>query len=463
MTPLTEKISYFNVSERKLFLRIIDVVILISSLYLASLFINFTYINFSNSIVLTKIILLVFYFLIFGQIFQLYGLGISNNKYLTVRSLVLTVFVTTILYIFTPYFSPVLPSNRLQIIYFFLLSFIPILLWRFIYISLIFSPKYFKSVIFIGNSERIKKLLTQVNSDSFHNVHAYLSDKEVERVNGYIDISKTTISSILENNAISEVIVSKRDLSDEVVNRLNKELILLFEKGVNIVSYETFYEDVNVRIPREYLDHNFYRHINFSKNNSNNFYLFGLRIVDILLSLVGAIGFLCVIPLIFIGNIIANRGPLFYTQLRVGKNGKPFRIFKLRSMVRDAEKGVAVWAKKNDTRITTFGNFLRRTRLDEMPQFFNIIKGDMSLIGPRPERPEFVKDLEDKIPFYAIRHVVRPGLTGWAQVNYPYANTIEEQETKLRYDLYYIKERSAFLDFKIFIKTFTTVLYFKGQ
>ncbi len=463
MNPLAEKISYFNVSERKLFLRIIDVVILISSLYLASLFINFTYINFSNDAINTKIVLLVFYFLIFGQIFQLYGLDVSNNKYLTVRATILTVFATTILYIFTPYFSPVLPSNRLQIVYFFLLSFIPILLWRFIYISLIFSPKYFKSIVFVGNSERIKKLLTQVYNDSYHDVSAYLSDKEIKGINGFIDISKTTIASILADNSITEVVVSKRDLSEEVVNRLKKELIVLFEQGVNIVSYETFYENVNVRIPREYLDHNFYRHINFSKNNSNNFYLFGLRFVDILLSVIGALCFLCVIPLIFIGNVMANRGPLFYTQLRVGENGKVFRIFKLRSMIKDAEKGGAVWAKKDDTRITAFGKFLRRTRLDEMPQFFNIIKGDMSLIGPRPERPEFVKDLEAKIPFYAIRHVIRPGLTGWAQVNYPYANTIEEQETKLRYDLYYIKERSAFLDFKIFIKTFTTVLYFKGQ
>ncbi|WP_282073715.1 exopolysaccharide biosynthesis polyprenyl glycosylphosphotransferase [Polaribacter atrinae] len=460
---MAEKISYFNVSERKLFLRIIDVVILISSLYLASLFINFTYINFSNDAINTKIVLLVFYFLIFGQIFQLYGLDVSNNKYLTVRATILTVFATTILYIFTPYFSPVLPSNRLQIVYFFLLSFIPILLWRFIYISLIFSPKYFKSIVFVGNSERIKKLLTQVYNDSYHDVSAYLSDKEIKGINGFIDISKTTIASILADNSITEVVVSKRDLSEEVVNRLKKELIVLFEQGVNIVSYETFYENVNVRIPREYLDHNFYRHINFSKNNSNNFYLFGLRFVDILLSVIGALCFLCVIPLIFIGNVMANRGPLFYTQLRVGENGKVFRIFKLRSMIKDAEKGGAVWAKKDDTRITAFGKFLRRTRLDEMPQFFNIIKGDMSLIGPRPERPEFVKDLEAKIPFYAIRHVIRPGLTGWAQVNYPYANTIEEQETKLRYDLYYIKERSAFLDFKIFIKTFTTVLYFKGQ
>jgi lipopolysaccharide/colanic/teichoic acid biosynthesis glycosyltransferase len=132
-------------------------------------------------------------------------------------------------------------------------------------------------------------------------------------------------------------------------------------------------------------------------------------------------------------------------------------------MVKNAEANGAVWATKNDTRITKFGKFLRKTRLDELPQFFNILKGDMSLIGPRPERPEFVKDLEEQIPFYAIRHVVRPGLTGWAQVNYPYANTIEEQETKLRYDLFYIKERSSFLDFKILIKTITTVLYFRGQ
>ncbi|QVY65806.1 exopolysaccharide biosynthesis polyprenyl glycosylphosphotransferase [Polaribacter sp. Q13] len=460
---MTTKTSYFNVSERKLFLGIIDVFILISSLYLASLFINFTYIKFTSNAILNWLFLLVFYFLIFGQIFQLYGLNVSNNKYLTVRAAVLTVFATTIFYIFTPYFSPELPPNRLQIVYFFLLSFIPILLWRFIYMSLIFSPKYFKSIVFVGNSERIKKLLTQVHNDSFHDVFAYLSDKEIKGIKGYVDITKTTITPIIANNAITDVIVSKKDLSEEVINGLNKELVVLFEQGVNIISYETFYENVNARIPKEYLNYNFYRHINFSKNNTNNFYLFGLRLVDILISLIGGLGFLCIIPFIVIGNLIANRGPLFYTQVRVGENGKIFKIFKLRSMIKNAEKGGAVWAQKNDVRITAFGKFLRRTRLDEMPQFFNILKGDMSLIGPRPERPEFVKDLEAKIPFYAIRHVIRPGLTGWAQVNYPYANTIEEQETKLRYDLYYIKERSAFLDFKIFIMTFTTVLYFKGQ
>ena len=132
-------------------------------------------------------------------------------------------------------------------------------------------------------------------------------------------------------------------------------------------------------------------------------------------------------------------------------------------MVSNAEVDGAVWADKDDNRITSFGKFLRKTRLDEMPQFFNILRGEMSLIGPRPERPEFVEDLEKEVPFYAIRHVIKPGLTGWAQVMYPYASTLEEQQTKLHYDLYYIKERSLLLDFRILIKTISTVLYFKGN
>ena len=118
---------------------------------------------------------------------------------------------------------------------------------------------------------------------------------------------------------------------------------------------------------------------------------------------------------------------------------------------------------QNDARITKFGKFLRNTRLDEFPQFYNILKGDMSMIGPRPERPEFVEDLEKKIPFYALRNVVKPGLTGWAQVNFPYANNLEEQEIKLRYDIFYIKEQNIYIDFKIIIKTITTVLFFRGQ
>ena len=455
--------SYYNISERKVLLRIVDIVIIIISLFLSSSFLNFNYFFFSSQNILNWTLLLIFYYLIFGEIFLLYNLNVSNNRYTVVRSVTLTAFFTTIFYIFTPFISPLLPSNRLQIVYFFLILSLPIVIWRFMYMWLIFSPKHFKNIFFIGKSDKIEALLTKIKNDNIHNLDGYLSDKEVSGVADFHDISKVKLSSIINKNYITEVIVSIKGLSVEAVNTLNKELVLLFEQGVNIVSFETFYEEVTLRVPREYLDNNFYKYLNFSKNNNNRFYLFGLRLVDIILSIFGIIILFVLIPFLFIGNLIGNRGSLFYTQERVGLNGKSFNIFKLRSMVKNAESNGAVWAKKNDVRITYFGKFLRNTRLDEFPQFYNILKGEMSIIGPRPERPEFVHDLEKQIPFYAIRNVVRPGLTGWAQVNYPYASTIEEQETKLRYDLYYIKERSAFLDFKILIKTITTVLFYRGQ
>jgi len=412
---------------------------------------------------MTWLFLLSFYFLFLGEIFQLYNLNVSNNRYLVFRSVILTAFFTTVFYIFTPFIAPELPENRLQIVYLFLIISLPILIWRFLYMWLIFSPKYFKSIVFIGESERIKKILYQIKDDNFHNLHAYVSDKEVEGISGFQDVNNVNLSELVSVDYISEVVVSSKGFSKDIINSLNKKLVLLFEYGVNIIGYESFYEEVTDRVPREYLNHNFYNHINFSKNNTNRFYLYALRFFDFIISLLGILIFILLIPFILLGNLLANRGPLFYTQQRVGVKGVNFKIYKLRSMIKNAETEGAVWAQKEDARITPFGKFLRNTRLDEVPQFFNILKGEMSLIGPRPERPEFVKDLEDKIPFYSIRHVVRPGLTGWAQVKYPYANTIDEQETKLRYDLYYIKERNAFLDFKILIKTITTVLFFKGQ
>jgi lipopolysaccharide/colanic/teichoic acid biosynthesis glycosyltransferase len=170
-----------------------------------------------------------------------------------------------------------------------------------------------------------------------------------------------------------------------------------------------------------------------------------------------------ILPLIFIFNLIGNRGSLFYIQTRIGRNGRAFKMIKLRTMIRDAEKDGAVFAQKNDKRITTFGKFLRNTRLDEVPQFINVLLGKMSVIGPRPERPEFVRKLSIEIPFYETRHIVKPGLTGWAQVMGSYASSDEDMLEKLQYDLYYIKHRSLFLDLSIVLKTIGTVLFYRGQ
>lgn len=191
--------------------------------------------------------------------------------------------------------------------------------------------------------------------------------------------------------------------------------------------------------------------------------MLGVRIFEIIISFVGlAIGLLF-IPFIFIGNAIANRGKLFYTQERVGKDAKIFKIFKFRTMVKNAESNGAVFTTSYDARVTSFGKFLRKTRIDEFPQFINILKGEMAVIGPRPERAVVVDEIAELMPFYETRHVIKPGLTGWAQVNYSYGETIDDSLIKLQYDLYYIKHRSIYLDLNIIFKTITTVLFYRGQ
>ncbi len=160
---------------------------------------------------------------------------------------------------------------------------------------------------------------------------------------------------------------------------------------------------------------------------------------------------------------LESGGPVIYKQVRVGLNGKEFSINKFRSMTQDAEKdGKAVWAQKNDARVTRVGAFIRNTRLDELPQLYNVLKGDMSFVGPRPERPQFVEELKNEIPFYDARHRVKPGLMGWAQLKYPYGASVDDARNKLKYDLYYVKNHSIFIDILIVIQTVEVVLLGKG-
>ena len=169
------------------------------------------------------------------------------------------------------------------------------------------------------------------------------------------------------------------------------------------------------------------------------------------------------VPLIYLLVKLNTPGPFIFKQIRVGKNSKNFLAMKIRTMHKNAEINGPQWATKNDLRVTRSGKILRKTRIDEIPQLFNILRGEMSFIGPRPERPEFVKNLNAKIPFYNERHLVKPGLTGWAQINFPYGASEADALEKLQYDLYYIKNRSIMLDIAILLKTIKTVLTGAGQ
>jgi lipopolysaccharide/colanic/teichoic acid biosynthesis glycosyltransferase len=188
------------------------------------------------------------------------------------------------------------------------------------------------------------------------------------------------------------------------------------------------------------------------------------RSLELLIALLGCLFLLCFVPFIWLANRIASPGDLFYRQKRVGEGGKIFNVLKFRSMVMGAERDTgAIWAQANDARATRVGRFLRKTRLDEIPQFWNVLKGEMSLIGPRPERPIIIATLEQEIPFYRVRHATKPGITGWAQVCYKYGASVDDALIKLEYDLYYIKHQSWYLDMMILVKTARVILGLHGQ
>jgi exopolysaccharide biosynthesis polyprenyl glycosylphosphotransferase len=186
-------------------------------------------------------------------------------------------------------------------------------------------------------------------------------------------------------------------------------------------------------------------------------------LVSFSVSLAGLVLCLPILPFLIIAVRLSSPGPIFFRQVRVGLRGKPFEVIKFRTMCHDAEKNGAQWAKKNDSRVTRVGRLMRKTRLDEIPQLWNVLKGDMGFVGPRPERPEFVDWLSSEIPFYELRHIIRPGLTGWAQVRYGYGATLEETKHKLEYDLYYVKHMSVGLDLLVIFETVKTILLRRGS
>lgn len=186
------------------------------------------------------------------------------------------------------------------------------------------------------------------------------------------------------------------------------------------------------------------------------------RLASLLAASIGLLLFLPIMPVIILLVKLSSPGPIFFRQTRIGMGGRPFTIYKFRSMVVDAEKAGARWASKNDPRVTAIGMFMRKTRIDEVPQLWNVLRGDMGFVGPRPERPEFVPWLAEQLPYYNMRHLIRPGLTGWAQVRYGYGATLEESREKLQYDLYYVKHSSLGLDLMIMFETIKIILRRRG-
>lgn len=457
---------HFEVSERKILLRVMDIIMVLVAIYCLNLYPRFEYLRFDVENIVS-LILLGIYLIIFGTIFELYDLQKASKLDTTFKNTVITTSTVVLFYLLTPILSPYLPEERIQIVYFYLALIISILLWRLVYINLIESPRFYKRVLLVGEISNIDGLDRALNtSDPNYKIVGFINSEastpESVKFKGLKEYQAKDFLDVIEKERISEVLVASFN-SEAIIAEVYHDLMMLLERGFKIREYTQVYEELLHRVPIQFVGKDFYKYFPFSRSNENKLYIFFQRASDIFLAINGlAIGII-ILPFILFGNALGNKGPLFYIQERIGRNGKPFKIVKLRTMIVNAEKDGVKWAKKDDKRITKFGKFLRRSRLDEVPQFYNVLKGDMSVIGPRPERPFFVNELARIIPFYETRHIIKPGLTGWAQVKTRYGSSIDDSLTKLQYDLYYIKHRSVFLDFNIAIKTLSTILYYRGQ
>ena len=252
---------------------------------------------------------------------------------------------------------------------------------------------------------------------------------------------------------------AERNLSESMI----RELMDMRLKGVYVYSIADFCEQFWQKIPPAYIQDDWFAFTSGFNILHNRIKAKLKQAIDIVVAAVMLVVSLPITIAVAIAIKFNSPGPIFYSQVRTGLNGKKFRVHKFRSMYQDAEARGIQWAQEKDPRITPVGSFIRMTRIDELPQIWNVLKGDMSLVGPRPERPEFDLELRKEIPYYDVRYLVKPGITGWAQVCYPYGASVEDAYQKVAYDLYYIKNYSLFLDFAIALKTLRVIVLGKGR
>mgnify|MGYP003537589409 CR=1 FL=1 len=305
-------------------------------------------------------------------------------------------------------------------------------------------------IIFIGQNEYTNTLKENLKKSDEYNLMAVFNEHSQDL---------TEIINIEYNLMKPDIIV---DFTDSLLkdHKLVEQLLKYKLQGLQYYHYIDFYEVFERKLPVAHLDQKWFLENSGFEIYHNNFNLKLKRLFDIAFSLI------IVLPIIAISAVIVkleSKGPIFFIQERIGEGNIPFKIIKFRSMTTDAEKDGPQWATKNDNRVTKWGKIMRATRIDELPQLWNVIRGEMSFVGPRPEREFFIQQLEQEMPYYNLRHTVKPGLTGWAQVMYPYGASVEDAYNKLQYDLYYIKHNNTIFDIMVILKTINIVVFGKGR
>jgi len=330
-----------------------------------------------------------------------------------------------------------------------------------VYGHLMRASGFARRVLVLGTGPLAKKIGDLIVSTNHHHVlkgYVNLTGESAQVPHEAIVGNGSGLVKTVKENRAQKLVVS---LSERRGFFPVKDVLDCKFSGIEVIDAPSFYEEITGKLLVENITPSWFIF-------SNGFRITAIkrvhkRIFDMTLSLLLLILTLPLLPIIALFIKIDSQGPAFFRQVRVGELEKEFVLYKFRTMRSDAENGTgAVWAQKNDSRVTRFGKFLRKTRIDELPQLYNVLKGDMSFVGPRPERPEFVSELKKIIPYYSERHFVKPGATGWAQIRYPYGASVEDALEKLRHDLYYIKNISLFLDMMIFVETIKVMLFGRG-
>jgi exopolysaccharide biosynthesis polyprenyl glycosylphosphotransferase len=397
----------------------------------------------------------------------LYDLRKANKLMDTISGIAMSTLMSGSIYLFIFFLATPKTLPRFGVAVFFIGSAIITLIWRLLYIQIFTAPAFMRRVLIVG-AGNAGMTLVNIVKESYPPPFFLV---------GLIDDAPQKIGTellgfpILGGGSDLLKIIEEKEISDvifAITGKMNPEmldaLLAAEENGIEITTLPVMYEEIMGRVPIFLLESDWVLRSFVDQSHISRFYEIGKRVIDILGGLIGVIFLIILIPFISLSILISGKGPVFYRQVRLGKNGKEYNIIKFRSMNIDAEiDGIAKPAEENDERITSIGRLLRKSHLDELPQFLNILKGDMSLVGPRSERPEIISGLQSEIPFYRARLFVKPGLTGWAQVNFGYAATVEDNAIKLEYDLYYIKHRNLTLEITILFQTFGAVIGLRGR
>jgi len=445
----------------------IDLIIILAAIFLSFLIRDQLDLFLSKNIYILTSLILVFLYSIIFYILDAYNIDQTFKSFRFFTQYIFSFFLISIGLAFCFYLWPDLHVRRSILAFQISISFVGLYVWRLFFENFLHTLNPKKKVAFIGDPGLLpeKKDLIKIIQGSKYftfaglistNGEKDLKDKGTVEILGHIN----NVVQVIKENNLDSIVVEP----DQAGKSFEKNILAAKMSGVVLYDVITLYEKLAEKLPIYYLSDYWILFRTFSGMLKGGSYKKIKRFFDYFISFVALV---LSSPLLLFTSILiklTSKGPLFYKQVRVGLNEKNFEIIKFRSMSVEAEKETgAVWAADNDPRVTPVGRIIRRLRIDELPQLWNILRGDMTLIGPRPERPEFVEKLKEDIPYYSLRYVVKPGISGWAQINYGYGASFDDALEKLQYDLYYIKHGSLFLDLKIFLKTIRIIIFLVGS